>query len=295
MAYLIRHLAVNLEGNIVAAAEFKKVIHIWNAQSATKLITLQTNLDFGGRRLAISPDGNFCAVGAYNRYGISLYSVNNGSLLWNRKDLKKVQWLDFNLFDGNVIVGIDEKPLHVLDLMTGNTLETVRGVKAKWISCYDDFYLLKKAASLNLYRNNKLVALLERTSFAVLSVAFSKDKVIVSEAGGPISAYLLTSGDLAWRNYPNVGSHFINLNYNNATSKVYGVLWAYDKGGPRFLCSIDLTSGTVLDKLQLNEQTTEAIFSKRGSYLITSTGDIYNLDEEIPRMIKSLAWDGNDA
>ncbi len=293
MAYLIRHLAVNLDGNIIAAAEFEKAVHIWNVQSATKLITLQTNLDFGGRRLAISSDGSFCAVGAYNCYGICLYSVNNGSLVWNRKDLKRVQWVD--LFDGNVIVGIDEKPLHVLDLITGNTLETVRGVKAKWISFYDDFYLLEKVGSLNLYRNNKLVALLERTSFSVLSVAFSKDKVIVSEAGGPISAYLLTSGDLVWRNYPDVGSHFLDLNYNDATSKAYGVLWSYEKGGPRFLCSIDLTSGTILDKLLLNEQTTETVFSRRGSLFVTSTGDIYHLDEKSPRMIKSLAWDGNDA
>lgn len=291
MAYLIRHIAADSEGCIVAAAEFEKLIHIWDVESETKLITIKTGLDFGGKRLAISPNGDFCAVGAYNRYGVSLYSISNGSLLWNRKDLKKVQCVSFNSSDGNIIAGFDEKPLHILDSMTGNTLESIRGVRKKWTSYYSDDYMLEKAKTLNLFSNNKLVTEIARTTFAVLSTVFSPDIVIISEAGGPISAYCIKNGYLVWRNYPDVGSHFLTLGYNNQTSKIYGVLWSFKKGGPKILCSIDSSSGTITDKINLDEQTTETVFTNKGNLFITSTGDMYKLDTETPELAKSLVWE----
>jgi hypothetical protein len=295
MGYLIRHLAMNLEGNIVAAAEFEKRVHIWDVNTATRVATFETKLDFGGRRLAISPEGSFCAVGAYNRYGVSLYAIDNGSVIWNRKDLKRVQFISFNNSDGNILVGMDEKPLHILDLMSGSTLETIRGAKRKWMSLYDNVYLLEKGSRLDLSRCNRFLTSLQRTTFAILSITFSKEMIYISEAGGPISAYWLTNGNLAWRKSPGNGYHFLNIHYHSVTNNIYGVLWSYEKGGPKYICVIESSSGAIKNKLQLHEQTTETVFSKKGSYFLTSNGDVYNLDEEIPRRFRRLSWDGNDA
>src|SRR4029079_15018889 len=87
----IRHIATSPRGNYFAAAEFKSITSIWNIDNAEKLYEFPTVLDFGGSRLAITSDGTACIAGAYHVNGIVCYALPSGNVLWQRKDLKKVQ------------------------------------------------------------------------------------------------------------------------------------------------------------------------------------------------------------
>ena len=185
---------------------------------------------------------------------------------------------------------MDEKPLHVLDCLNGNTMEMVRGVKAKWMSCYEDVYLLEKSSTLDIYKCGKKLFSIKRTTYAILTAAFSQDILFISEAAGPISAYWLSDGALAWRVYPEEGSHFLNIGYNNQSKNLYCVLWSYKNGGPKFLCTLESNSGTFNDRFKLDDPAVETCFAKRGSYFLTSNGDVYTLDRDKSKKIKTLIW-----
>jgi hypothetical protein len=64
----IRHLAASYSGNVLAAGEFEKRIHIFDVVTRTKVCEFDSRLDFGGRRLAVSDDGRYCAAGAEAGY-----------------------------------------------------------------------------------------------------------------------------------------------------------------------------------------------------------------------------------
>jgi hypothetical protein len=60
----IRQLATSRTGRVLAAAEFERVVHLYDLTTSGHLRTLDTILDFGGDRLAISNDGKTLVVGA---------------------------------------------------------------------------------------------------------------------------------------------------------------------------------------------------------------------------------------
>ena len=51
----IRHLSSSFGGNLFAIAKFEKEVEIWNIQEAKRVSQFDTNLDYGGERIAISP------------------------------------------------------------------------------------------------------------------------------------------------------------------------------------------------------------------------------------------------
>src|SRR5258708_6132927 len=123
----IRHLATSPSGNLIAAAEFKSRVSIWNLQTQVKLSEFETVLDFGGARLAIDEVGERCVAGAYRVHGIACYNTNNGELLWQRRDLKKVQWIAILPSQNEIACGFEIAPLQILSLDNGKTLQKLRG------------------------------------------------------------------------------------------------------------------------------------------------------------------------
>lgn len=87
---LIRQIACSHDGPIVAVAEFERFVQIWNVESQRCIAKVETTLDFGGRRLAITRDGLGCVVGAYHVHGVALYETKSGTEVWRRKDLKGI-------------------------------------------------------------------------------------------------------------------------------------------------------------------------------------------------------------
>jgi hypothetical protein len=48
-------------------------------------IRFETVLDFGGKGLALTPDGSACIAGAYRAQGIACYAAADGRMLWQRR------------------------------------------------------------------------------------------------------------------------------------------------------------------------------------------------------------------
>jgi hypothetical protein len=77
-------------------------------------------LDYGGRRIVISEDGQKCVCGCWERHGIIGYDANTGEQLWQRKELKKVQHIQLVRINHNLIFTQYAKGIsRILDINTG--------------------------------------------------------------------------------------------------------------------------------------------------------------------------------
>ena len=95
------------------------------------LAKVATVLDFGGRRLALcgSTEEPIIIAGAWERHGVCGYSAD-GTLLWQRRDLKRPQVLTPAGGGALVAVHCESRPLHILAAATGETVTTLRGIYA---------------------------------------------------------------------------------------------------------------------------------------------------------------------
>lgn len=284
----IRHIATAFDIHLFVTAEFERFVSIWRIDNGEHQISFETILDFGGHRLAISPDGQLCVAGAYYIHGISAYRTLDGSTIWNRKNLKKVQWLAFDPVQGTLLAGFDERPLHILDINTGETIETWRGVRHKWISPYDKNVYLLDGTRLTLHSGSSKPISIERRTFAILDVTFGHQAVYLTESGGPLRAIDCSGGSLLWEYVPEGGSHFLRIGYNELTGTLFGVLWQYERGGPKTLVEFEPQTGQPINQLVLGNLA-ETAFGGRGSRLVTSDGCIWTLDKQANKRFQRTA------
>lgn len=273
----IRHISTSYDGNVIAAAEFEHHVQIWDLESQTQITSFETTLDFGGHRLAISPDGNSCAVGAYNVHGIALYDARNGTELWRRRDLKKVQRIRPSYDGSRLFCGFEGKAFQPLNISNGRSMPSLRGVKDLFESAYDDVMIVdRKGKDFKLVNNDqKQVTTVPRTTFAALDFAFAPKKIAITESGGAISCYDADSGDRLWAHNPGDGVHALDLTYNEGIETFAAVTWPYQKGGQHQLVNLLAESGKLVGAFPI-DGAHEFAFCSRGSTLISSDGKLRN-------------------
>lgn len=273
----IRHIATSYDGDFFAVAEFEHNVQVWNLWKRKKICEFSSIMDFGGKRLAISENGRFCAVGAYDKLGMAVYDAQKGSLKWQRKDLKKILNLEFDL-DGNRLMAFnDRRVCHFLNIKKGNSLNIERDLISIKNSPFNKIILLEKIRSQEIVdsANQKLIGELSRITFAVLDSVFTEDSVIISESGGPVSSYAF-DGKLIWQYNPEPGNHILNLAYNESINEVLGVEWPYDRGGEKRLIHFNKKSGNINREYPIEGNPADLGFAKRGTFMITSNGNLYD-------------------
>jgi len=286
----IRHLAASRDGSLLAAAEFESVVHLWDLNSLTRLRTFETTLDFGGSRLAVSPDGGLLAVGAYQRYGIATYRTLDGSELWRRKDLKKVQRVRFSHDGCRLFCCFDSSACERLDPLTGKSGSALRGVRNLWASSFSPACLLQRARDYLVADDKSNLVVIPKTSFAGLSAAFSPSEVCISEAGGPVRLFSLESGAMLWRHNPPEGTHFLELGYQTSSNQFVGISWPFKNGGNYMLCRFDRGSGEACPHTEV-PSAYERVFLRNGSRLVTASGAV--IDVHSGRLETTLSFPPN--
>ena len=197
--------------------------------------------DFGGERLALNSATRSCFIGCYNVYGLAAYSIETGSELWRRKDLKAVQEVASFPFDDWVFCG-REGAGHLLCAKTGKTLEKTSGVKAVYPSPFSKFVMLS-ARSMEIHSSfGTVVGKIKRTTFAVLDCAFSSDEVVISEVGGNVRCFASNTAELLWTHVPPDKGHYLNLCFCKPLNCFVGIYYGKGKRVVRF----DRYTGKVL-------------------------------------------------
>ncbi len=109
-------------------------VSYWRGGSPEPVTTFPTTWSFGGRRLALGGDVHHpvAVTAAWERHGVCAHDAATGALLWQRKDVKRVQHLAAPPGSSVVTACKDDGPMQVLDLSDGSTLARVRGVRGCW-------------------------------------------------------------------------------------------------------------------------------------------------------------------
>ena len=213
----IRHLAITDEPSIVAAAFFESRVQIWSWRTSQQLGEFETILDFGGRRLALTPDGRICIACSFH-HGLAAYSVPDGRVLWHRRDFRKVQQVTLSASGREIYCGVDESLVHIVEAETGSALGKVARaseIVSSQVSPHElvvkrDKYVVQGPGELEIPTN----------SFALLDAAFSPESVCLSEPKTGIRCIDLASGSLLWH-HKTLGAN--DLAFNPSDKQFYCV------------------------------------------------------------------------
>jgi WD40 repeat protein len=280
----IRHLAITDEPSIVAAALFEKTVQIWSCKTGKQLGEFQTMLDFGGKRLALTPDGSSCIVGAWGQRargprGLAAYSIPDGKLLWNREEIRHIQYVRLSGSGREIYCGIEGSSAHIINSATGETLERVRRATKIVGSRYTAHQLIVQTGSRYLVRGQNQFEI-PAQSFALLDAVFSPEAICLSEAKdgmgpseniGGIRLFDLATGELRW--HSNLGAK--NLTFNFSDQRFYCVAENSDDPSNRSLVRL---RGDILqcDQVLALGRCWETAFSPSGNILVTVHGDVYD-------------------
>ncbi|MBX3243089.1 MAG: hypothetical protein KF685_01320 [Acidobacteria bacterium] len=271
----IRTIAATNNGNRFAVAEFNTKVQVWDL-TAGLIRIFATDFDAGNNRLSISEDGKYLIVGGYKVNTVTAFDIDSGKQLWQRKDLKKCGSVKIlNKLDNRVFINMEKQGTHILDIKTGNTIDKLRGVEFYYENPNANIDLLEKATSFSLKdrTQSKTIKNSPKITFAILDVAFSKDKIVCTYSGNPLAAISTTNFDTIWAT--KVVGHFLEIEYSKELDKILGVRWEYEKGSPKFLCYIDINTGKVEKEINIGEPI-ETEFLKQGSLMLTSQGKLYS-------------------
>ncbi len=272
---IIRQISTSYDGLLIAAAEFERRVQIWNIESQKRVAQLDTTLDYGGKRLAISRDGSHCAIGAYHVHGIAMYDIRTAMETWRRKDLKKIQSIRFSKDGQSLLCGFDRMSFQSLNSKTGKSRRSIPGTSDMFESIYEDRIIVdRKRRDFQLIDSeNRSIATVPRTTFAALDFAFGPQKLCITESGGSIRCFETVKGQQIWEHNPGIGVHALHLTFNEAAQMFAAVVWPYEKGGHHRLVTLNQDQGEVIREIVITDAH-EFAFCDKGSVLLTSDGKI---------------------
>ena len=184
---------------------------------------IKSSYEIGGNRGAVSNDGGFFATAAYSHKGVDLRNIN-GDLIWNTKEIKKVQGLAFSSDNQFLYVWNGDEPEHTYYVrLSDGKIE--KRIVASWIkpSLYLNDIIFPKEDTLII--DSKKI---KSPSFCFLDVVSAKEGIIVSPVSKDIMMYDYR-GNLTWTSNfveEKVDNHIIQL--VDANRFVYGLSLNWD-------------------------------------------------------------------
>lgn len=269
----IRHLAASYDGDLFVAATFERTVLVWDMITGKRLARLETILDFGGMRLALSMKNVCCLAASYEKEGLACYDILKGSLCWQRKDLRKIQKIVLSPNERYLYCCFDEKPCHVIDVITGQTCDQFRGASRIWVSHFADLTLQEKRNLHVVDSGGKEKFSVSPDSFGVLDADFSRDHLCLSESGDSVRIFELESGAEVWRYSPPENHHVLKVASSNGDSVFHGIQWNYEEGGPQALLRFCLDNERS-EFIRELDSACEFEFCRKGTQFLTSTGEL---------------------
>ena len=266
----IRHLAILDDPAILAAAYFEKTVQIWSWNTREQIGEFKSILDFGGRRLALTPDGRKCIVGSFSR-GLAAYSIPDGKLLWHRRDLRKVQYVNVCASGSEIFCGVERPAVQIIGAESGESLgEITRADRVTPSYVGPHRLVIRREKSYTVLWAGKSLEI-PAISFSLLSAAFSAEAVCLSEPRTGIRCIDLASGSVLWH-LPNLGANEVAFNKSDQRFYCYGGLDAE----PFKTDLIRLANGLIdCDTIDIISRSHLGVFTSSGSVLANADGEIY--------------------
>jgi hypothetical protein len=276
-ASAIRELAASNNPKWIAAALFQKTIQIWDVESRQKIGEFPAEFCTGARNLALAPSGGILVTGLSTEHGkIAAYEVPSGRKIWEQR-LVYPRSLRFHPSGESILCTINNQSVLRLEVYTGNIVEVMDGTEEYIEEPSGDALRVPLQGASNPIRivGKNSTFNIDRLSLAMLAARFSPQSVCLSEANGIVRCFSRVDGNLQWAFEPGAGSHLLRLHYSQKTNSFFGILWNFEKGGPRSLLRFDARSG-VLERI-CEFDSWEEVFLDTADQMITSAGEIREL------------------
>ena len=273
---VIRHISAATRGSIVAVAQYRSLVQVWDTGKSKRLSAFKTTLDYGGTRLAITDKGDLCITGSFNEDGVACYNAETGVEVWRRRDINTPQRIRISRHGKYVYCCCEDQQLHILRIKDGASDHLIKKVNDIWES---PFNLLRVHEARNspfeIFSNDgKLVGKIRPKTFAALDAAFAPDLFCVSEAGGPISCYDVQSQRELWAHPFPKDTHALKLGYAEDSGHFTAISCEYVHSGQHHGLVFDIRSGNLVAQYPLPSE--EYSFLPIGDRLLSSSGTIYN-------------------
>ncbi|MFD0680351.1 MULTISPECIES: hypothetical protein [unclassified Paenibacillus] len=270
--------------DIFVTAEFEKTVSVWSMIKMEKLATFDTVMDFGGSRLAVIPTENPLVVaGAYERYGVCGYNAITGGLLWQRKDLKKVQiirWMPISSKGVLVGAGFDTKPYLILNALTGETEQSLRGVREVYLHENGEFAIQTTDSEVRLCNLPDWKVAWKKKG-RLNRAAFNDEQVLLTWADGTRCFNL--NGQELW----NVENNFMEITWHKKLGHWLGIQHFGNRNEGKGMEIVQLdTNGDVVFKTNIGLTSSWGFFAD-GGHLVTSSGEVLSIPE------LEIVWDLN--
>jgi len=286
----MRHIATSQNSSIFLTAEFEKKVYSWNIDTYEHISEFNTVLDFGGQRLAISGDGTRCIAAAYSRYGISMYDILTGSVIWHRRDINKVQFVTFDPLNETIYVGADEKPLLILNKDNGEDNGILNTMTKVYFDLLSTKRLLLQGQRTVIGDEINIIS----PTFAFLDIQGIGRGMVLSAVGNDLMYYNYYENKTIWRITPAKGEHFIKTAYSETNETIFALLYKYNE--PRIppyylLYAISAFDGVVKFIFSLPTEACEFGFARNATKLICSSGEVFDLSYSEPTIIYNFNWE----
>jgi hypothetical protein len=269
----IRHIQIPKESeDLFVTATYKDKVSLWSYSKKEKISEIDTILDFGGSRLALLPTNDHLIItGAYERFGAVAYNYFAGEIVWQRKDLKRIQTVTYLTINNEVVVGIgfDERPFTLLNIKDGSTINSYRGIRNIYSNDENTLFILQSNNRIQL-SDLDTGNVYWRKDISPLFTCLTKNSLL-SNTGYKLEEYDL-NGDSKWH-YNCPDNHIIhNIIWNQRKRSWLFILWNNIKGGPKFLGSINEFGA--LESINSLGEIWQYEFFRNGELIITSDGEI---------------------
>ena len=287
--YRMRHIVTSQKGSVFLTAEFEQKVYSWNLDTNEQISVFNTQLSFGGTCLAVSEDGTHCVAAAYHRHGLSIYDILSGSVIWQRKDILKTQFTTFDTSDENVYVGFDGGSMMVIDRHTGNDVEKLRSITKIYFDSILSKRLLLRGQNTFVCDSNKIIS----PTFTFLDVKATGKGAVLSAVSSDLMFYDYDKQKITWKITPKKEEHFIKLAYSEK-GIIYAILYKYGDSRTKpyhLLYGISALDGTIKFIFPLPMKSCEFGFAQNATKMICSSGEIYKLSNDTPKLVHHFDWD----
>ena len=200
----VRQMSSQYGGSRVAAADYHGTVSVWDLVTRKRVSTFDTPMDFGGKRLAIHPNGHWCTIASWHYNGVACYHCETSELVWATKNIRRPQNLSYSADGRRLYCGCENRPCAVLSAKNGRKIGSLAAVDAVYFSQYQRVEVRerRKRQQFELRTaNGKVIAELASLSFAILDVGFGPASVCVSESAGPVRCFDSSAGLEIWRTF----------------------------------------------------------------------------------------------
>ncbi|MCK6470185.1 MAG: hypothetical protein L6R28_00445 [Planctomycetes bacterium] len=205
-----REFAVSNDGSHVAAGSSGGEVCVLRVSDGWRRSLPGVSYSSGGKRLTIDSRSKRLFSGAYHNTGIAAYDIDTGNLIWQRRDLKKLQDINFDSREDVLYCAFEGRASRPLNAKNGRERRPIRGLKGFHFSSDSSIAVFELGEVKVEDRSSGTSQVLKRESWAILDVAFALNVVVVSWVGGPVVSYLLKTGKEVWR-YPPEGTHAFSI------------------------------------------------------------------------------------